>query len=1340
VFMSVGHDEYWSGTQRTNVENARNAGVHLAFFSGNIMFWKTRWENSIGGASTPYRTLVCYKETHADAKIDPLPNVWTGTWRDPRFSPPNDGGRPENALTGTIFKVNDPAEDDIKVPEALGKYRFWRNTTVATQSPGNTAIVGTGTVGYEWDEDLSNGFRPSGLIRLSTNTVNVPSYLQDFGSTYGSGTATHSLTLYRHSSGALVFSAATIRWSWGLDNNHDQSEAATIPPPDTRMRQATVNLLADMNVQPATLQPGLIQTTSSNDTLLPSSTITSPAPGAVVAPGTSVNLTGTASDASGGVVAGVNVSVDGGITWNRATGTGTWSYSWTPTSSGSATILSIAVDDSGNAQNPPTQITVTVGGAPRTCPCSVWGSGAMPDNPTENDATPVELGMKFRSDSNGQITGVRFYKGDATNGGTHIGHLWTSTGTLLGSVTFSGETASGWQQALFQTPITITANTTYVVSYFAPQGMYASDANYFASSGVDNAPLHALSNAAGGGNGVYRYGSPGGFPNDTSVSTNYWVDVVFTSAGPSPDTTPPTVVSFTPAAGAGGVSISANVKVTFSEAMNAATVNDATVELRGPLNLLIPAAVSYNAASRTVTLDPTLVLVPLTTYTARVKGGNTDPRVKDLAGNALVNDVTWSFTTALLSLGTPTATTPDNSIENDASAAEFGLKFRSDGAGSIRSATPTATRTSTPFPIRRSEYPSLDGSTAESSFKVDSCNTTTPVTFALGQKGLTSLNVNGFEAIGDPNYQGEFGNVTADFRRADGSVYSVYAGSAQSTQLEASSSIVTHRFSWGDVSIRYSRPCGNQIRFDLDVLNRSADSLTKLSAFLMILDFPEIPVGTNWSGIFPLINFPRLADPARGLPAIRINYGNYGAITLANETDPKISTMFGNFINFNSDRRFSLATSYSENIAPGTHATYSGSIRAGLPSAGLADLAPDVIQRYAAELPQQAWLDRRPIGRVFLANGPSSAGGNSPQNPRGWINLPGGTDIRTPEGLAAFRQMMLSKADDIIRNLHDMNAQGVIVWDIEGQEYPHMTSYVGDPTKMDQLAPEMNYMGPGDALVVADEFFNRIKSAGFAVGVCLRPQRFACANGSCEQLDTDNPEDLIAAKADYAANRWGASIFYVDSNVHPVYGWPIPGRRLITRALAMHPQSLFIGEWVDQSYSGIGAPYYATAYDGVTATTNDSRIVYPGGFGAIVPGDKPNGSPMNELSLEYLQGLKNGDVYMPNIWFQNGEFALVKSITQLGGSRPSITMNGPVEGQITPAAAGILLDVTATSPDRSITKVEFFTAGLKIGEVANGPFRLLWKTPSLGKHSLTARVTDSNGMQAVSAPVEIEVR
>ena len=138
--------------------------MHLAFFSGNEVFWKTRWEASIDGSNTPYRTLVSYKETHANAKIDPQTNVWTGTWRDPRFSPPADGGRPENALTGTLFTVNCCTSGAaIRVPQTYASQPFWRNTRVATLPAGGSTTLSAGTLGYEWDENVNNGLAARGL-------------------------------------------------------------------------------------------------------------------------------------------------------------------------------------------------------------------------------------------------------------------------------------------------------------------------------------------------------------------------------------------------------------------------------------------------------------------------------------------------------------------------------------------------------------------------------------------------------------------------------------------------------------------------------------------------------------------------------------------------------------------------------------------------------------------------------------------------------------------------------------------------------------------------------------------------------------------------------------------------------------------------------------------------------------------------------------------------------------------------------------------------------------------------------------------------------------------------
>src|SRR5262249_22096030 len=155
----------------------------------------------------------------------------------------------------------------------------------------------------------------------------------------------------------------------------------------------------------------------------------------------------------------------------------------------------------------------------------------------------------------------------------------------------------------------ITANTTYVISYFAPQGRYAADGGYFAISGVNNGALHALSDSAAAGNGVYHYGATGGFPSDTFAATNYWVDVVFTTGGaPPPDTTPPTITVSAPAGGSTNVSVGVNVTVAFSEAIDPSTVSGSTIELRDPSNTLVPAAVSYSLTSFTATLDPTASL------------------------------------------------------------------------------------------------------------------------------------------------------------------------------------------------------------------------------------------------------------------------------------------------------------------------------------------------------------------------------------------------------------------------------------------------------------------------------------------------------------------------------------------------------------------------------------------------------------------------------------------------------------------------------------------------------------------------------------------------------------
>jgi hypothetical protein len=588
----------------------------------------------------------------------------------------------------------------------------------------------------------------------------------------------------------------------------------------------------------------------------PTSIIRSPTAGVTVLTSQLVYITGTASDAGGGMVARVEVSVDGGATWNPATGTTVWSYNWTPATPGQVTIRSRAVDDSGNVQNPPTEITVTVidlptfavispangavnvsvetnvvvvfskamdpatvndstvvllsaggvsatvtydaasrsatldpieplvAGAQYTVGVKAGATGAKdlagnPMGPTsgfyffkttpeppqvvsttpergannvptgvaigvtfsealdaqrvnastvmltdaannpvpvtisyapisftialapqaplqpahtytvtlkggagephiadwvftplasdytwsfttaatpattftifkppndvpadpifEQDPSAVELGLKFRSDRGGLITGVRFYKGGSENGGEHVGHLWASDGTPLGTVTFTNETESGWQQVSFPTPILIEANTIYVISYFAPQGNYAITSNYFPSPFQDNPPLHAL----GEGNGVLFHG-PGGFPTEQSPdSSNYWVDVVFIE-------TPPQVLSTMPTPGATGISYSVASTATFSEALDPASVNASTVLLTDAANKPVPVDISYDANAFRVTLTPQQLLEPGQAYTVTLKGGPAEPHITDSAGTPLASDYAWSFITAPL--------------------------------------------------------------------------------------------------------------------------------------------------------------------------------------------------------------------------------------------------------------------------------------------------------------------------------------------------------------------------------------------------------------------------------------------------------------------------------------------------------------------------------------------------------------------------------------------------------------------------------------------------------------------------------------------------------------------
>ena len=182
----------------------------------------------------------------------------------------------------------------------------------------------------------------------------------------------------------------------------------------------------------------------------------------------------------------------------------------------------------------PVKASVSATNAIGTGPASPASSAITPADTIFDFATPStidagdpasgNLGVKFTADTSGVVTGIRFYK-SAANTGTHVGSLWSSSGQLLASVTFANESATGWQTALFSSPVAVTAGTTYVASYFAPNGHYSYTASQFTSE-FDNLPLTALANGSSP-NGLFNYASTSSFPSESFNATNYWVDALF---------------------------------------------------------------------------------------------------------------------------------------------------------------------------------------------------------------------------------------------------------------------------------------------------------------------------------------------------------------------------------------------------------------------------------------------------------------------------------------------------------------------------------------------------------------------------------------------------------------------------------------------------------------------------------------------------------------------------------------------------------------------------------------------------------------------------------------------
>lgn len=282
-----------------------------------------------------------------------------------------------------------------------------------------------------------------------------------------------------------------------------------------------------------------------------------------------------------------------------------------------------------------------------TCPCSLRNnqnpSGSLSARDGAVYPSGLELGMKIVPTTNGYITAIRFYKPIITTDTSNTGHIWDASGNSLATVTFANNSEYGWQEASLSSPLGVTKDTVYVVSYGTAAAIYQYSnvllGTTLASPGFVVYPSGDSRNSTLGSNDsnfVYK-SSSGLYPNSSSLNT-YYIDAVF--AKQSSDVIPLHVTNVQPTDKSYGVLHTAKTVATFDQALDASTVNSTNVKVYDANNSLVAGTVSYDAAKRTISFTTTSPFSYNATYTVRIAS-----LVKDIRGVSLGSNYSWSFTT-----------------------------------------------------------------------------------------------------------------------------------------------------------------------------------------------------------------------------------------------------------------------------------------------------------------------------------------------------------------------------------------------------------------------------------------------------------------------------------------------------------------------------------------------------------------------------------------------------------------------------------------------------------------------------------------------------------------------
>jgi len=492
------------------------------------------------------------------------------------------------------------------------------------------------------------------------------------------------------------------------------------------------------------------------------------------------------------------------------------------------------------------------------------------------------------------------------------------------------------------------------------------------------------------------------------------------------------------------------------------------------------------------------------------------------------------------------------------------------------------------------------------------------VTLTMGASGLTALAYDGTDLLAQSNYPPTF----VDLILTDAAGKTSRGVLKPKTVTDPVANNVIETFPWGMAVVTYTA-VADTLHIDVSISNTSDETITHIWLYLLALQCPAPPVDKN---------FKRVGFNLDAPSSVFVDYGS-GALAVVNEdvvkplavglwpaTNPAKAKWF---VMLSTDPAHTVSKNWPPTprpIAPGITDRYSISLRFGDAGNTEARLSGDIFKLYAKAYPPLTFSNK-PIAALNMTSRHRPI---LPKNPRGWFTASTQVDVTTPAGVQAFEAMLLSYADGAIAEMTRVGAQGGIFWDLEGQEWD--AAYIGDPMQAELCAPELRG--------VLDQFVAKFVDAGFRIGFCLRPQTFDL--GTTTQTDGPDPGGVLFAKMEYCIKRWGATLFYVDSDV--VNG-AITAAAAFEKLATAFPGVLIFPEWEATRHYAYTVPYN-NSVAAIFGPPPEALAVYPGAICLIKVNDPTAAKYPGELAA----AVKAGNILLWDGWYPHPAGELVRQL------------------------------------------------------------------------------------------------